>query len=123
MKFLLDVNVGRRIAAALEANGHDVVRMALINQAAEDPDVLALAVAQERILVTFDRDFGELIFSREAPIPPAVIFLRYRPRDVLAAIERLLPLLDFDALRGHMTIIDPVRVRRTPFPIESNDNG
>ena len=117
------MNVGRRIAAALEANGHDVLRMALINQAAEDPDVLALAVTQRRILVTFDRDFGELIFSRKAPIPPAVIFLRYRPRDVPAVIERLLPILDSDALQGHMTIIDPVRVRRTPFPIESNDNG
>lgn len=123
MRFLLDVNVGRRVAEALQAAGHDALRLALSNATAEDPDVLAMAVEGGRILVTFDRDFGELIFARGLPVPPAVIYLRYRPRDVLAVIDRLLPLLDFGALEGHMTIVDPVRVRRTPFPSESNDNG
>ena len=123
MRFLLDVNVGRRVADALEAKGYDVVRAALTNGLAEDPDILAQAVEGERILITYDRDFSELVFSRRMATPPAIIYLRYRSRDVDDAIARLMPVLDFDRLVHHMTVIDERRVRRTPFPTGSNDNG
>lgn len=123
MRFLLDVNVGSRIAQALTAAGHDVVRAALTNATAEDADLLEQAADGERILVTYDRDFGELVFARTGGQPPAIIYLRYRPRDVAEVVDRLMPLLDFDLLKGHMTVIDARRERRTPFPASSNDNG
>ena len=116
MKFLLDVNVGSTIARALTLAGHDVVRAAQVDARAEDRDVLALAVAAGRVLVTYDRDFGELVFARQLALPPAVIYIRYEPEDVGATVARLLPLLDFNLLRGHMTVIDPRRTRSTPFP-------
>jgi predicted nuclease of predicted toxin-antitoxin system len=103
--------------------GHDVVRVALSDATAEDPDILAAAAENERILITYDRDFSELIFARTADQPPAIIYIRYRPRDVTAVIDRLLPVLDFELLRGHMTVLDQQRIRRTPFPMRSNDNG
>ena len=123
MKFLLDVNVGSRIARALVEAGHDVVRMALTNATAEDPDILEMAVNDGRILITYDRDFSELVFARGAEPPPAIIYLRYRSRDIDAVIERLMPLLDFTVLEDHLTVIDPVRVRRAPFIARSNENG
>ena len=123
MKFLLDVNVGSRIARALVEAGHDVVRMALTNATAEDPDILEMAVHGGRILITYDRDFSELVFARGSEPPPAIIYLRYRSRDVDAVIERLMPLLNFPFLEDHLTVIDPVRVRRAPFIARSNDNG
>lgn len=43
-----------------------------------DQDVLALAVETGRILVTRDRDFGELTFLRQLPTPPAIIYIRLR---------------------------------------------
>ncbi len=65
MRVLLDAHVsGRRIARALRAEGHDVLAL---NEDAElgelaDPDVLALAASQERILVTFNhRHFAPLL--------------------------------------------------------------
>ena len=123
MRFLLDVNVGRRIADALAARGHDVVRAALTNALAEDSRLLAQAVDGERILITYDRDFSELVFSQAAETPPAIIYLRYRARDVEDVIKRLLAVLDFEAMVDHMTVIDERRVRRTPFPSGSNDNA
>ena len=123
MRFLLDVNVGKRIAQALIAAGHDVVRAALIDATAEDPDILAQAVDNRRVLITCDREFGELIFAHSARQPPAIIYLRYQARDVDEAVARLMPILDFDLLKDHMTVIDERRVRRTPFPARSNDNG
>ncbi len=122
MRFLLDVNIGSRIALALTEAGHDVLRMALHNAAAEDPEILALAVDEQRILVTCDRDFSELVFARKSALPPGVIFLRFRARDVAMAVEKLMSVLDFDTLKDHMTVIDERRVRSTPFPASSNDN-
>lgn len=123
MRFLLDVNVGRRIAEALEAQGHDVVRAALTNGMAEDPSILAQAVEGGRVLITYDRDFSELVFSRAARTPPAIIYLRYRARDVEDAIRRLLTILESELAMNHMTVVDERRVRRTPFPTGSNDNA
>ena len=123
MKFLLDVNVGSRIARALVEAGHDVVRMALTNATAEDSEILEMAVHGGRILITYDRDFSELVFAQGAKPLPAIIYLRYRSRDVDTVIERLMPLLNFPFLEDHLTVIDPVRVRRAPFIARSNDNG
>ena len=97
--------------------------MALTNATAEDQEILELAVDAGRILITYDRDFSELVFARDAEPPPAIIYLRYRTREVDAAIERLMPLLDFSFLEDHLTVIDPVRVRQAPFIVRSNDNG
>ncbi len=123
MRFLLDVNVGRRIAEALEALGHDVVRAALTNGMAEDPYILEQAVEGERVLITYDRDFSELVFSRAARTPPAIVYLRYRARDVEDAIRRLTAVLEIGLTMDHMTVVDERRVRCTPFPTGSNDNA
>jgi predicted nuclease of predicted toxin-antitoxin system len=62
MKFLFDENVEFRLAEALRADGHDVTVIALDYPVARaDTEVLALAVAEQRILITNDRDFGELV--------------------------------------------------------------
>jgi predicted nuclease of predicted toxin-antitoxin system len=122
LRFLLDVNVGTRIAAALSSAGHDVVRMALTNATAEDGDILTLAVDSDRILVTYDRDFGELVFARAAATPPAIIYLRYRSRDVDVALARLLTVLEFETLKNHLTVIDERHIRRSPFPLRRKEN-
>ncbi|MDP4241135.1 MAG: DUF5615 family PIN-like protein [Bacteroidota bacterium] len=63
----------------LREAGFDVIRIQEIAPATEDPDVLSTAVAQQRILLTFDRDFGELIFHKKLTPPPAVLHFRFDP--------------------------------------------
>ncbi len=46
---------------------------------ANDRNVLATAVAEQRILVTFDRDFGTLAFQQVLPVPEGIILLRFVP--------------------------------------------
>ena len=106
----------------MEAAGHDVHRVAILNRTAEDPDLLAQAVEGERVLITYDRDFSNLVFTLAAEPPPAIIYLRYEPSDVADVILRLMPLLDMEQLSGHITVVDRRRTRRTPFPVRSNDN-
>ena len=119
MKFLLDANVGSTIAQALLAAGHDVVRAALAFPDASDDAILATAVAEDRILITGDRDFGRLVFQHGAEQPPAIIYIRFEPEEVAEVVPRLMPLLDDPELKGHLTVVGHENTRRRPFPAKS----
>ena len=65
MRFLRDVcGASRRMQNALVAQGHDVLSAIERNPRATDEEILALAIEERRILVTEDKDFGELVFVR-----------------------------------------------------------
>lgn len=116
MRFLLDAHVPTDVATALLESGHDVARSAFVLPDALDETILALAVAEQRILITWDRDYSELVFYRRAPAPPAIIYIRLETHGASVVLPRLAPLLDFTKLADHMTIIDPDATRRRPFP-------
>ena len=63
MKFLVDRCAGHRLAEWLRQAGHGVVEVRERYPGPGDQAVLAWAVSEERILVTIDTDFGELIFA------------------------------------------------------------
>lgn len=90
MKFLLDESADARLAPYLREQGHDVTRLATDYPAGlADPVVLAIAVAEQRILITNDRDCGELVFRQRQP-HAGVILLRLGDfADLTAAIVRL----------------------------------
>ena len=63
MKFLLDVCVSSRsLTAFLVAQEHDVVSALAIDPSASDEHLLALALQEDRVLLTEDKDFGEIVF-------------------------------------------------------------
>lgn len=64
MRFLADEGVDRAIVGALSSDGHDVRWMAEELGGAKDDDVLGAAVGDARILITEDKDFGELVYRR-----------------------------------------------------------
>ena len=73
MKFLLDVCVSSRsLQGFLTGRGHDVLSAVAVDPRAGDERLLALALQDERVLVTEDKDFGELIFVRRLPHGPIV---------------------------------------------------
>ena len=91
MKLLCDANLGRRLAQKLAEAGHDVVRsIHRIRHDARDEQVLALAAFEDRILITCDSDFGELVFLAGEPPPPAIIYVRFEPDDVEDIAPRIL---------------------------------
>ena len=67
MKFLVDRCAGHRLAEWLRQAGHDVVEVRERRPDPGDQAVLAWAVSEERIVVTIDTDFGELIFAHYLP--------------------------------------------------------
>jgi predicted nuclease of predicted toxin-antitoxin system len=88
MKLLLDESVDVRLGIFLVAQGHDVKAIGVdYPHALADEEVLAISVAEERILMTNDRDFGELIV-RERRQHRGVILFRLRSRSILLLQER-----------------------------------
>lgn len=114
MRLLADENIPLPSVDALVEAGFDVLCVARESPGVTDRSVLARARAERRLLVTFDRDFGELIFARGVPGVPGVIFLRFAPRSPTEPAELLAgiaarPGLTFD---GRFTMVDRDHVRQ-----------
>jgi predicted nuclease of predicted toxin-antitoxin system len=62
LKFVLDVGVGNKVGQYLMANGYDVVMIATLNPNMSDLDILAIAELDDRMVITMDKDFGELVY-------------------------------------------------------------
>jgi len=93
MKFLFDQNFDRRLLSPLLAVGHDVTVVSKDYAAGlPDREVLAIANAEGRILLTNDRDFGELAVDQQLP-HSGIIYLRLRRTSAATKLERLLAVL------------------------------
>jgi predicted nuclease of predicted toxin-antitoxin system len=116
MKFLLDESADFPLADALKRLGHDVTAIARdYSHELEDLDVLTIAYEEGRILITNDRDFGELIFRQRLPHSGVILF-RLGEESIetkTAWLERVLTQYA-NQLTNFLVITDRgVRVRRT----------
>ncbi len=75
MKFLADESIDRQIVERLRKDSHDVFYVAEMDPGISDDDVLELANQNSAILITADRDFGELVF-RQKRISRGIILIR-----------------------------------------------
>ena len=76
---LADENIPAGAIDAFRDAGCDVLSIREIAPGIADAEVLRLAVNQSRLLVTFDRDYGELIFRQGFEPPPSIIYFRALP--------------------------------------------
>ena len=76
MRILADTNIDEPIVIALRNAGHDVVWMNEDDRRMDGPNILARAVREDRLLVTFDTDFGELTFRERLPAHCGVVLFR-----------------------------------------------
>ena len=91
--------------------GHDVVSVRDREPGAADDALLALAYEEERVLVTEDKEFGELIFVRRLPHPCIVRFVEMRVVEKVAAMRELIE-RHADALsEGAIIVVTRGRIR------------
>jgi predicted nuclease of predicted toxin-antitoxin system len=113
MRFLADECCPRAIVIALRTAGHDVRYAAETDISADDETLIDLARAEQRIIVSEDFDFGELLIRDRRPSNGAIILFlpklapSARAERLLAALGR--PELAFDA---GITIIEARRIRQ-----------
>jgi len=92
MRLIVDECTGPAVARWLGGQGHDVVYIGDETIGLKDTEVIARAAAERRILLTNDRDFGDIIFRAQLP-HSGVVLLRLRnerPASKIAVLERLL---------------------------------
>jgi len=92
MRFLVDECAGPTVAQWLRGQGHDVFSVYEQARGIDDETVLRRAVGEDRILITVDKDFGELIFRGRLP-HKGVLLLRLAnqsPANHIAALQRVL---------------------------------
>jgi predicted nuclease of predicted toxin-antitoxin system len=112
LRFLADENFPRAAVVALEAAGHDIIWVRLAAPGAADADVLAAATRESRILLTFDKDFGELAARSALPPGCGVVLFRIPAPSSDAAGQRLAARVAArDDWNGHFSVIEPGRVR------------
>lgn len=117
MRFVADENIPLPAVQLLRAAGMDVESIAELKPGSPDEQVLAYAREQGQVLITCDRDFGELVYHRGAPVPTGIIYLRLPQNDVLLPARAIIELAKRPEilLEGRFTVIDSDKVRQRPL--------
>jgi predicted nuclease of predicted toxin-antitoxin system len=112
MRFLVDESCDFAVVRALRSADHDVFAIAEVSPREEDSSVMDRAVEDSRILVTEDKDFGQLVHARMQRTG-GVIFIRFpaRARRSLPAAVVELVRRRGESLIGNFTVIQPGRAR------------
>lgn len=118
MNFLADENLPMPSVRLPRQAGHDAAAVITGAPGSTDRDVLAWAAREKRIVLTFDHDFGELIFHRRMLAPVGVVYFRFEPETPEEPGEYLLRLLGVEglSLEERFTVVRRRRVRQRTLP-------
>lgn len=94
-----------------------MIYVAQDQQETEDGDLADIAMSQNRIVLTEDRDFGRIVFRKEKEVP-GIVYFRFSTKDRAMQWPKLKALLDApgDGIYGHFIVIDKERTRIRPLP-------
>jgi predicted nuclease of predicted toxin-antitoxin system len=117
MNFVADESCAGPVIRALREAGHDVVAMAEIASGATDEEVLNRALSENRILITEDHDFGNMVYAHGRS-SAGVILMRFpnrvrqaKPATVVEAVAKL-----GSRLQNRFAVVEPGRVRISERP-------
>ncbi len=111
MKLLVDENAPRTIVEVLRNCGYDLLWIREYRRGMSDREIVRLSMSEKRVILTFDKDFGELVYRLKVNTP-GVILLRISNNQICK--ERLLEFLKeyADKLEGYFTVLTENRIRR-----------
>jgi predicted nuclease of predicted toxin-antitoxin system len=117
LRLLADETFPAMAVDALRNRGHDVVWVRTDAPGSSDRDVLVLAVSDGRILITFDKDFGELAFRSHLPAASGIVLFRIPMLSPAYVAHVAVVALESRAdWAGRFSVIEENRVRMTPLP-------
>jgi predicted nuclease of predicted toxin-antitoxin system len=122
MRLLANENFPRVAVEALRQNGHDVLWARLDMPGDDDVAILSRAQTDQRLILTFDKDFGELAFRWGLPATSGVILVRFANDlpDVIA--ERIVALLQTRTdWAGYFSVVESHRIRTRPLPRSADE--
>ncbi len=112
MRLLADENISGAVVAALREDGHDVAWVRTDAPGSDDGTVLQRAIREKRIILTFDKDFGERAGATGLSLESGVILVRVFESSPGKLAARMVALLRARTdWSGHLSVIEPNRLR------------
>jgi predicted nuclease of predicted toxin-antitoxin system len=126
MKFLADMGLARSTVVFLRAQGHDAVHLRDEGlQRLDDEEIVRKGLAEGRVILTHDLDFGRIVALSQASVPTVITFRLedMRPvqvnRFLIEVLDRFTPELETGALIS----VNEGGVRVRPLPVEWSTRG
>ena len=112
MRILADENITGRLVEALRAGGHNVEAITEHHRGVSDEEVLRMAIASGRVLLTFDKEFASSIIAAKPPALEGAVLVRLPTDGSQALISRIVQLFEnWHGVSGCVTIVRRVGVR------------
>ena len=122
MRFVADENFPRAALLLLRESGFDVTSIAESHPGIPDTEVMAIAAAERRTLLTFDKDFGELVFRLGLSASCGIILFRIGSLTPTESVGLALAALQSGvAWAGHFCVVKDNKLRITPLPPRQRD--
>lgn len=116
MRLLANENIPMSAVEALRASGHDVLWIREKAPGITDIEVMGLGYREERILVTFDKDFGELAFCTQQPLDCGIILFRIPMISSAFIAKALVQMIESrNDWKGHFAVVEEDRIRIKPL--------
>ncbi len=118
MKFLADECCEAETVSLLRSEGHDVAYIPEVKPGATDSEILSLASEGKRLLLTEDKDFGELVFRLKKPAI-GIILLRFDVSERKAKWNSLISLVreHGERIHGNFVTVDAEKSRFRPLHV------
>jgi predicted nuclease of predicted toxin-antitoxin system len=118
MKFLANENISGTVIQELRILGHDVLAVKESMRSAPDDEVLDRAEAENRILLTHDKDFGELAYRRMLPPGGGIILLRLQRKNPESDNRRIVEVLTSRMeWTGKFSVVTDYHIRCRRLPL------
>jgi predicted nuclease of predicted toxin-antitoxin system len=117
MRIIANENVMATVVGELRNRRHDVLWVKESMPQATDVTIFARAQSEQRLVLTHDKDFGELAFRYGLSAECGVLLIRLSGRGREADIDQVLKLIESrDDWPGHFSVATRGRVRMRPLP-------
>ena len=117
MRLLANENFPKASVFSLREKGYNVLSIGEDHPSIQDHEVIDIAVKEQRLILTFDRYYGELVFKKGLKPPKGIVYLRidtFAPGDPAEIIDKLVKSQKFDFNR-QLTVVDNNFVRQRKY--------
>lgn len=117
MKLLANENFPKASVLLLRKLGYDILSIGEDNPSITDQSVMDIAQHEQRLIVTFDRDYGELIYKYNYRPEQGVLYLRileYTPEEPARMVHELLSGAELETAR-RFTVYDGQNIRQRKY--------
>ncbi|GAA5032008.1 hypothetical protein GCM10011506_24650 [Marivirga lumbricoides] len=117
MKYLANENVPFSSVTYLKSKGYDIKAIGVDDPSITDEEVMQIAIDENRTIITYDSDYGELIFKHGYKPQAGVIFIRTQPTEPLETAKILEELLTnrIISFQRNLTVIDSNTIRQKKY--------